>query len=82
MIQTIETIEDVKDFFRQLLSEGLNFHPDTPFEDYINGETRLDTYSLEEAKLRNELLDECFTVCDKFNADIYEIANEVFKYFD
>jgi hypothetical protein len=81
MIQTIETIENVKVFFRHLLSEGLNFHPDTPFEDYINSETRLDTYTEEEANLRNGLLDECFNVCERLDVDIYEIANEIFQTF-
>jgi hypothetical protein len=64
MIAKIETIDDVKTFFRQLLAEDLNFHPDTPFEDYINCETELDAYIKEEAEIRNKLLDESFDVCD------------------
>ena len=37
----IKTVEDVNKFFDYLLEERrVNFHPDTPFEDYINVETR------------------------------------------
>jgi len=79
MIQKIDTIEDVKTFFRQLLVEDLNFHPDTPFEDYINGETRQDTYTKCEATLRNELLDQCFDVCERQGEDIYELCMEIFQ---
>jgi hypothetical protein len=79
MIQEIKSIEDVKTFFRQLLAEDLNFHPDTPFEDYINGETRQDTYTPEEAALRNELLNQCFDVCEREGDDIYELCMEIFQ---
>ena len=46
MINCIETIEDVQTFIKQLLDEGLVFHPDTPFEDYIdlNSGTSLFTF--------------------------------------
>ena len=79
MIHEIKSVEDVKKFFRQLLAEDLNFHPDTPFEDYINGETKVDTYTKEEAALRNELLDQSFDVCEKSGEDIYEMCMEIFQ---
>lgn len=79
MIQKINTVEHVKIFFTQLLDESLNFHPDTPFEDYINGETRLDTYTIEEAAIRNKLLEQSFYVCEAFNIDIYELCMEIFQ---
>ena len=81
MIQTIETIEDVKVFVRQLLNEGLNFHPDTPFQDYINAETRQQTYTAEEADVRNKLMDKCFDICETLDADIYELCIEIFQPF-
>lgn len=40
MITEITNKDDVKTFFEQLIVEDLNFHPDTPFEDYINCETK------------------------------------------
>jgi hypothetical protein len=78
MIQEIRTIDDVRTFFQQLLAEDLNFHPDTPFEDYIHCETRQATYSNDEAEVRNRLMDECFDICELVNIDIYEIANKLF----
>lgn len=79
MIQEIQTIEDVKEFFQCLLAEDLNFHPDTDFNDYINGQTRLSTYSPEEAALRNDLLIQTFIVGDQSNIDIYELCCEIFN---
>jgi len=69
MIQEIKTIRDVKTFFEELLSEGLNFHPDDQFEDYINYETKEPTYTEEEAVLRNHLLEQAFDVCEKQGHD-------------
>jgi len=78
MITEINDIKDVKTFFKQLLDEGLNFHPDTPCEDYINCETRQDTYTPEEAVTRNKLMDTCFEVCESINIDIYELSYGMF----
>jgi hypothetical protein len=35
MLSKIETIEDVKLFAKQILAEGVSFHPDDDFKDYI-----------------------------------------------
>jgi len=78
MIQEIKTIEDVKTFFEELLAEGLNFHPDDPFEDYINYETKEPTYTEEKAALRNNLLEQAFDVCENEGEDIYELCIEIF----
>lgn len=75
MIMTIKTMDDVKTFFQQLLEEGLNFHPDEDFTNYINCETREDTYSRTEAELRNRLMDEAFEICEQNNLCIYELGN-------
>ncbi|MBK7425580.1 MAG: hypothetical protein IPI60_00335 [Saprospiraceae bacterium] len=55
--------------------EGLSFHPDENFTNYITLETEEPTYSVEEATLRNRLMSECFTVCEK-STDIYSIMLE------
>lgn len=81
MVTEIIDIERVKTFFKQLLDEDLNFHPDTPFEDYINCETRQGTYTAEEAATRNKLMDACFEVCESNGADIYELAIETSQLF-
>ena len=78
MIQSIKTIEDVKIFLNELHAEGLNFHPDDPFEDYINMETKEPLYSEEEANLRNDLINQAFDVCERDGADIYELSIEIF----
>lgn len=79
MIQEIRTIEDVKTWFRELIvEEKLNFHPDTPFEDYINTDTREDSYSKEEAEFRDGLMGTAFEVCETAKVDIYELSMEIF----
>jgi hypothetical protein len=45
MIQEIQTVEDVKTFFEELLAEGLNFHPDDMFETYVHTDTSEPFYS-------------------------------------
>lgn len=82
MITKINDIKDVKTFFKQLLDEDLNFHPDTPFEDYINRESRQDNYTPEEAATRNKIMDDCFEVCKNSGTDIYELAIEIFPSFN
>lgn len=50
----------------------LNFHPDDDFACYVNYDTKRLTFTPEEAAKYNALMDECFDVCEKENADIYE----------
>ncbi len=82
MIQKIETVEDVTMFFNELLNEGIAFHPDNPFEYYIQDETEQPFYSDEEIQVRDELLAQAFLVCEREDVDIYEHAMGIFmKYF-
>ena len=78
MIQAIITVEDVKTFFNDLYAEDLNFHPDDEFSNYINYETKEQTYTDEEVALRNQLLERAFEVCEKEGEDIYELCNDIF----
>jgi hypothetical protein len=78
MIQEIITVEDRKTFFEELLAEGLNFHPDDDFSNYINYETKEQTYTDDEIALRNQLLDQAFEICEKEGADIYELCIDIF----
>jgi hypothetical protein len=77
MITEILTIEDVKQFAKQLIAEGLSFHPDDNFTDYINFSTNEPSYNTQEADLRNELMNQCFEICENDGVDIYEIMLEV-----
>lgn len=74
---SIKTVADVKTFFRHLTSEGVNFHPDNPFEDYIHIETKKPTFTKAEAAKRNKLMQQAFAVCDRQGEDIYGIAIDI-----
>ena len=77
MITTIKTADDVKAFAKQLISEGVSFHPDDDFNDYVNFKENTPTYTKEEADLRNNLMNRCFEVCEKEEIDIYDTMLEV-----
>jgi hypothetical protein len=77
MLKQITTTKDVVAFAKQLIKEGVSFHPDDDFNDYINLETKEPTYSKEDADFRNELMNQCFTVCEKNGIDIYDSMSEV-----
>ncbi len=76
----ITSIEDVKQFANHLANGlHLNFHPDDDFACYVNYDTKQPTFTPEEAAKYNALMDECFDVCEKVNADIYEIMGEYLR---
>lgn len=77
MIAQIQTSEDVKTFAKQLIAEGVSFHPDDDFNDYVIFKEDKPCYSKEEADLRNELMNNCFEVCENEGVDIYELMLEV-----
>lgn len=73
-LTAITTLQDVKEFARILMEEeNLAFHPDTPFEDYINLNTSQPTYSKEEVSLRNQLLEQAFKVGERVGVDTHEL---------
>jgi hypothetical protein len=76
MIAAIQTIVDVKNFAKQIIEEGVSFHPDDDFNDYVSLKTNKTCYTTEEAEIRNNLMNECFNVCDKVGLDIYEVMLE------
>jgi len=77
MITEVLKIEDVSEFFSDLFQEGANAHPDDNFNDYINYETKEATYTLEEATLRNRLMNKSFEICENANVDIYDLMMEL-----
>lgn len=73
----ITTIQDVKDFANYLVNvEHVNFNSDEDFRNYISYETLQPTYSEAEAVKRNNLMEQCFNVCERDNTDIYEVMGE------
>lgn len=77
MIEKIQTLADVSAFAKQIIGEGVSFHPDDDFNDYINFETKDPCYSKAEAEKRNALMSKCSEICEKEGADIYDIMLEV-----
>lgn len=86
MIQTknfnIETPHDVARFFFWLMFDcKVNFHPDENFNDYISLETNENPFNDKQTDMYNEIMDECFEVCEKYGRDIYEISIKVAQLF-
>ena len=76
MLTKIKTIEDVKLFANHILNEGVSFHPDDDFNDYVNFKTNTPSYTPVEAEVRNNLMNECFEKCNQAGVDIYEMMLE------
>ena len=79
MIKNINSMDDVSLFVKQIINEGINFHPDDDFHDVVNYETGKPFYSSEGAERRNRLVDKCFEYCEANDKDFYTIALEIFK---
>jgi hypothetical protein len=78
MITNILTIGDVEDFMRQIIAEGTNAHPDEDFHNYIIIATGEPSYTPEEAATRNNLMSQCFDVCNVAGQDVYSVMHEIF----
>lgn len=69
----MKTIEDVRSFFKELVDKySLNFHPDTPFEDF-------DVLNKAQAKVLNRNMDKAFKICEKEKVDIYGIGLKIHR---
>jgi len=77
MIKDIKTLKDVTTFAKELVKEGVSFHPDDDFNDYVNLDNKTPTYSKKEADFRNKLMDKCFKICKKEGVSIYDIMMEI-----
>lgn len=71
----IETPVDVQNFINYLLlEEKLNFHPDTPFSDYVAYVDNKPTYTPDQCAERECLLDQCFALVGDA---IYDVGFEL-----
>lgn len=71
----VNTVTDIENWFTHLIdTEKLNFHPDTPFEDYILYGTNEQVYSEEQATELNDRMQRCFEVAENAGTDVYEIG--------
>ena len=73
----ILSVKDVEAFFHHIVFERkVNFHPDDMFEDYMLADVT-PAFTQDECEIYNHLTEECFGICEKEEADIYEIAFEL-----
>lgn len=71
----ITSIKDIKAFFKYLVRDrNLALQPDSLFNTYLDPETGAPVLSQDECALFDRLMDEAFALCEKSNADIYEIG--------
>ena len=71
----IENLIDVVHFFEHLLYEKkLSYHPDDDFSDYVNTMDDSPSFTNEEVRLYNRLMDQCFDICKKEEMDICSIG--------
>lgn len=81
----ITSIKDVQDFARYLYNERkVAFHPDDDFSEYIHSDSKEALFSESEISIFNRLINECFTVCEQNDKDIYETMikfNPIYNYF-
>jgi hypothetical protein len=76
MIRKIKNTKDVITFAEQLVREGVSFHCDDDFNDYVNFKTNRKTYTKLKADFRNSLMEQCFEVCENNGVDIYNRCSD------
>ncbi|WP_410220753.1 hypothetical protein [Pedobacter sp.] len=75
----IETIDQARRFISECFHElKLNFHPDTPFEDYRTSQGKA-RFNEQEQQLLERSLDDCLNVCEREKADIYKVCLEEWR---
>ncbi|MCK9399174.1 MAG: hypothetical protein M0Q51_04140 [Bacteroidales bacterium] len=75
----INNQKDLYEFIEQIINEGVSFHPDDDFRDVINFNTGKKIYSESAADIRNNLLDQSFSVCQRDGLDLYDLTNDILK---
>ena len=67
----------ISDLYNKL---DVNFHPDDPFENYVDDDNK-PTFSDNEANALNKIMDRIFDWCDNNQIDIYDIGEPILKRF-
>ena len=76
--QTINSTEDVIQFFQELNKNGIEIDVDASFLSYKNEEKPI--FAEQEAERLDKLMDKCFDVCHKEQKySIYGLATEIFN---
>lgn len=80
MIQAINTEKDLRAMLTEVISYlGWAFHPDDPITNYVRRDTGEPSYTQEESKRLDSLMDEAFDFCEKQGVDIYDLSMEISK---
>lgn len=76
-VDHITTINQVKDFANYLVNDlKVNIHPDNDFSEYIEYSTFKPTFDDNGIKRGNQLMEECFSVCEEHSVGIYDLMSE------
>lgn len=69
----IESIDDVREFFQDLIREGLMIHPEDTFD-----QCEMPEWNLSDAMINrlDSILNDCHEMCEKHDVDICEFALE------
>lgn len=68
----ITNVDEVKDFFHNALrNRNIALHPDDSLADFSEEQLKQMNVTKDEAVNYDRLMDECFEVCKRENADIY-----------
>ena len=80
MIPAIKAENDLQAMLTEVISYlGWAFHPDESMTEYVRRDNGEPSYSSEEAKRLDCLMDEAFDFCKKNGIDIYELSMEISK---
>ena len=80
MIQSINTENDLRTMLAEVISYlGWAFHPDDSMANYIRRGTGEPSYTIEEAKRLDCLMEEAFGFCEQHDIDIYELSMVISK---
>ena len=75
---TIESVQDVKDFFQWLANNDMLLHPDDDFNDIIDlaDDENPACITSEQADQLNDMMNKCFDVCEEEGVENYALAYE------
>lgn len=80
MIQTVNTENDLRSMLIDVIDYlGWAFHPDNSMMDYVRRDTSEPSYTPEEARKLDQLMDEAFNFYEQHGIDIYELSMEISK---
>lgn len=70
---SINTRADLAQLATYFHQNNIEFHPDTPIEDYIDTDTGLPTFTSAEASTLQRAVDDAFAFCAGNDIDIYDV---------